>query len=376
MTTVRVVVLGSARADLVAASLASIRAQGGNGLNIDDASGEYVAFIRAGDLWHERKLVRQIDALESSDAVLSFTGHRKVSPSGREVARVAISPSTHLRPDELLLRCPIEASTVLVRTVVLSDRAVVSANRPGGDIVLWAEIAAHHPVLGLPSVLADVRLDPARHGLGTPGRVEELATIARSRLCRARPVGSVVRRELLLQIDAADEVAVSSLCLLPDAASAAERDELLADVQWAIERQTELREAEGSSWPAGHVEDADQVVDWPDLEVTDRDEVLYAMQRFVADADLNARELHRLLAERQQTIEWLHGQVADRDQTITWLHGEVAARDAQLGSGHRGTDADGHGSRLASPALRRISTSRLLAGLHRRARRTLDQKSG
>jgi hypothetical protein len=336
MTSISVVLLPARDRNLVDATLASVRSQGVDDLRILDLQAfdgtslpdtDFVAFARAGDRFLPGKLRRQMEALvDQPDVAFCYTAYRRVG-NGQTGPLLALNHK--LDVSTLLLRAPIEASTVVARTRALPDDALALLARPAGDVVLLAEVASHRKLLSLEEVLAEVALDPLRHGLAPNYRVEELRTIMISPLCAESGLTSVVHRELLVRLYLeGDGQSISSPRPDPPLLEASadqlrhaieERDRLIEDLHWALERQRERLVAERSTWPQGEVAKEERVVDWPDLEVTERDETIFRL-------DEELRWLHKEHAKRYATIEWLHGEVAKRDSFIERLHEEVADR--------------------------------------------------
>jgi hypothetical protein len=375
-----VVVLPGPDPALISGTVESVKAQRADGAEVlivnsstsaVSLRGDFVAFVRAGDRFLRRKLQRQLAELQRNpEAIFSYTGHRR---DGRDV----IPPEpAQLSVAHLLLRCPLEASTVMVRTDALPEDAFALLARPGGDAVLWAELARTKVPVRVPEVLSEVRLDLERHGTAPGRRVEELVTIAGSRVCRESPVASAVRRELLARTFLELEQPVRAALLPlpcpgveappPDLREAiVERDLVIEDLLWALERQAERLRAERSTWPRREVLEEERVVERPELLVTERDEIIFRLNE-------ELKWLHRQVAKRHDTIEWLHREVAKRHAATDHLQQEIVTRLDRIEAFQRETDAGNRGLSTWRDTIR-LSRPTPPSGASRWARRGLRE---
>jgi glycosyltransferase involved in cell wall biosynthesis len=131
---------------------------------VREAQGEYIAFLDADDLWHPRKLDRQIELLVSrGEPALSFTGYRRVDKDGAPI-EAARHPSATLKPSllELARQNFVGCSTVVAhRECLLSTGGFpdsAALRRGGQDYALWLRIASRYPLLYLPDILTDYRI--------------------------------------------------------------------------------------------------------------------------------------------------------------------------------------------------------------------------
>ena len=80
---------------------------------LERASGRWIAFLDSDDLWLPKKLERSIDHACRNDAVLVFTGFRRISANAKVLGRYIGVPSS-LSYRQLLGNTAIATSTVLI----------------------------------------------------------------------------------------------------------------------------------------------------------------------------------------------------------------------------------------------------------------------
>ena len=126
---------------------------------IDQASGEWVAFLDADDRWTPDKLQFQLDALrEFSRPALSFCRYRRLTADGRRASIAPEHPEPQLvaTPRRLMWRNFVGTSTVLVHRRCLQrcggfpETEQLAAG--GQDYALWLRIAAYFPLVYVPRI--------------------------------------------------------------------------------------------------------------------------------------------------------------------------------------------------------------------------------
>jgi hypothetical protein len=266
---------------------------------------ETLAFVRTGDRLCEGALTARLRTFAARpEAVLSVAGYRLVAGNGSEI-RTAPPPLPPFHAHSLLLRPSVELSAVLARSDALDQTGLDLIVRPHGDAVVWGRLAARFGLVPSSEIAADVRLDPVRHGHAPAMRLEALLEFARNgELSTSAPNGLVLRRELLRRLYIEPEPTDPPPLDLADAFSGAGAL-VLADLQWALERQREALAAERVTWPQGVVAPEDETPGPTELDLLNA--------RILAD------ELHQLNVARHAEIVRLTVLLEQRESLIARL---------------------------------------------------------
>jgi glycosyltransferase involved in cell wall biosynthesis len=130
-------------------------------LAIQCAAGRFIAFLDSDDLWHFAKLERQLDVMQRTGAVLSFTAYKKIDPQGNVGHAVIEAPPTVTYAD-LLKTNLIGCLTALYDAHALGKMYMPEQRHE--DYALWLAIlrrtvgATGTPVAGINEPLAYYRV--------------------------------------------------------------------------------------------------------------------------------------------------------------------------------------------------------------------------
>jgi hypothetical protein len=263
---------------------------------------EMLAFVRIGDRLHEGALAARLTPFAARPgAVLSVAGYRLVDDEGGEI-RTAPPPLPPFEAHSSLLRPAVEASAVLARSEALDRTALDLIAQPYGDAIVWGRLAARFGLVPSAEIAADVRLDAARHGHAPAVRVAALLAFARSgELSSSAPDALALRRELLRRLYIEPEPTDLPPLDLADTFGGANAV-VLADLQWALERQREALAAERVTWPQGIVAPGDETVGPTDLDLLDAQMLADELQHHIMVRDTELMRLAALLEQRESVI--------------------------------------------------------------------------
>jgi len=122
------------------------------------ASGEYIAFLDADDVFLPGKIVRQVERMAANGAAFSHTSYYVDFPE--HTAHLGILRSGRLTGNvypQIIGGCPIAMPTVMLhRSVVDAGFAFPTGGRIGEDVVAWVDLASRYLLLGIDEPLSIV----------------------------------------------------------------------------------------------------------------------------------------------------------------------------------------------------------------------------
>ena len=127
---------------------------------IKEAKGRYIAFLDSDDIWHPKKLEKQLQFMQEQHAVISFTAYNMIDEKSGQPMAVHEVPKT-ITYKKLLKSNVIGCSTVIYDTQIIG-KVYFPIIQKRQDFALWLKILKRHePAYGLQEVLVDymVRTD-------------------------------------------------------------------------------------------------------------------------------------------------------------------------------------------------------------------------
>jgi teichuronic acid biosynthesis glycosyltransferase TuaG len=111
-------------------------------LALNQATGEFVAFLDSDDLWHPEKLEAQCNFMASMECQFSFTAFSVISESGHESGKRVDDKLEQTRFDYfdmLMKRATLGCSTVMIRRAAIAHNRMPLV-RSGQDYAFWLRL--------------------------------------------------------------------------------------------------------------------------------------------------------------------------------------------------------------------------------------------
>jgi glycosyltransferase involved in cell wall biosynthesis len=157
-----------------------------------EATGDYLAFLDADDVFAPQKLERQVALMdEHPQAVLSHTSYVRVTESLDPLEYRASGTFTGRVFPRILRNCPIAMSTVVIsRARVEGELRFEEIREPtaGEDVILWVRLAQSGEVLGIDEPLSQVRIHSANAALDPEPAVAARLNLLNSSVLNAMPL--------------------------------------------------------------------------------------------------------------------------------------------------------------------------------------------
>ncbi len=123
---------------------------------IEQAQGEYIAFLDSDDLWHPKKLEKQLGFMKKNNCVFSFTAYDKIDERGEKLPK-KVHAKASVTYQSALFKNPIGCLTVVYDTNFYGKEYMPSI-RKRQDYALWLKLLKKANAYGIDEVLATYRV--------------------------------------------------------------------------------------------------------------------------------------------------------------------------------------------------------------------------
>ena len=121
---------------------------------ISFAKGKYVAFLDSDDFWNKKKLHEQIIFMKKKKVRISFTSYKVINELDEHI--YSVKANFNLNFNELLKKCPICTSSIVVESSVLKKN-IFRNLKTKEDYELWLRLCRNFTFYGIDKVLTTYR---------------------------------------------------------------------------------------------------------------------------------------------------------------------------------------------------------------------------
>ncbi len=127
---------------------------------IEEATGDYIAFLDSDDIWIPEKLEKQLKFIKEYDCAFSFTAYEFGNEAAQPTGKIVHVPSK-LTYKKALSRTVIFTSTVIFDLTKIDKEMIKMVNVPSEDTATWWKILRNgYVAYGLEEVLTIYRRPP------------------------------------------------------------------------------------------------------------------------------------------------------------------------------------------------------------------------
>ena len=113
---------------------------------MDNAKGEFIAFLDADDIWKKYKLENQIKFMKDKNLKFSHTSYEIIDKKDKVLGK-RVSKNFE-KVDDLIMSCDIGLSTVILKKEIIDNYTKFPNLKTKEDFVLWIKILQKNIVIG------------------------------------------------------------------------------------------------------------------------------------------------------------------------------------------------------------------------------------
>lgn len=124
---------------------------------MQEAKGEFMAFLDSDDLWKNDKLKSQIDFMQNNNYNFTCTAYEKIDEDGKKLNKV-FHPKKKANYNRVLLDCPVGNSTVMYNVQKLGKFEVPNIRKRNDDALWLKMLKKEQYIYGQDEVLMEYRI--------------------------------------------------------------------------------------------------------------------------------------------------------------------------------------------------------------------------
>lgn len=144
---------------------------------VEHATGSYIAFLDADDLFCPKKLETQIRYIEDNGFELSHTSYNRIDLEGNVIRSISSGQFKGNVFPEIITSCPIAMPTVMGRASIFKKNPFPEYLEIGEDVCLWISLSRKYEWGGLDLKLSKVRVGPVTASLNARKKLIGLINI-------------------------------------------------------------------------------------------------------------------------------------------------------------------------------------------------------
>lgn len=127
---------------------------------IEHASGHFIAFLDADDLFYPNKLEIQLKFMLDHGAAFSHTSYQRMDVEGNVLGTISSGTLSGYVFPGVMASCPIAMPTVMARAEIFKANRFPEHFEIAEDVCLWITIASRYEIGGIDKALSKVRVGP------------------------------------------------------------------------------------------------------------------------------------------------------------------------------------------------------------------------
>lgn len=132
---------------------------------VKHATGAYIAFLDADDLFYPEKLKIQLEYMQQRGLVISHTSYHRIDLEGNVIGSISSGTLSGSIFPRIMASCPVALPTVMARADIFKNNLFPEHFEIGEDVCLWIKLASKYEFGGIDDAFSKVRVGPSTAAL-------------------------------------------------------------------------------------------------------------------------------------------------------------------------------------------------------------------